>query len=132
MFASYVSPAPSDASDFVDPLEAMISFDDELYYLPEYYYWDYETPTSVGCPYGGTLQIEASETGDSLTLEECAFSQGFMLTGSGSYDYGAGLFTLDVTVSGIGDGVLGYVRDDNQSTYTLTGDFNGEPINLSE
>lgn len=131
VYASYVPLAPVEASDFADPLEAMISFDDELYYLPEYYYWDYETPTSVGCPYGGTLQFEATDVGDSISMEACAFSKGFILTGSGGNDYDAGLFELQVTVNGIGNGTLTYLRDDNQGTYALTGEFNGEQINLA-
>jgi hypothetical protein len=110
----------------------MISFDDELYYLPEYYYWDYETPTSVGCPYGGTLHIEATDVGDSLTLDGCIFSRGFELTGTGGNDYDAGLFTLEVAVGGIADGTLSYIRDDNQGTYSLTGEYGGEPVDLSQ
>jgi pimeloyl-ACP methyl ester carboxylesterase len=133
MYDDYVPLPPQDASAFADPLEAMISFDDELYYLPEYYYWDYETPTTIGCPFGGTLTIEATELGEQITLNGCAFSAGFALTGTGGYaDYEAGLFTLEVTVSGLAEGTLSYVRDDNEGTYSLTGTYDGQPIDLSE
>ncbi len=128
---AFVPLAPLDAADFADPLEAMIAVDNEIYYLPEYYYWDVETPTTVACPFGGTMHFEPTDVGDILTLEQCAFVNGFVLTGSGGNDYDAGLFSLEVTVSGVGAGTLSYTRDDNQGTYTLTGDYNGLPIELS-
>jgi hypothetical protein len=131
-YKSYAPLAPLDAADFADPLEAMISVDNELYYLPEYYYWDVETPTSVACPFGGTLRFEATDAGDSLTLEQCAFVDSFILTGAGSNDYDAGVFTLEVKVSGVGIGTLSFTRDDNQGTYTLTGDYNGKPVELMQ
>jgi hypothetical protein len=132
IFDEYWPLASTDAAEFADPLEAMIAFDDELYYLPEYYYWDYVTPTAIGCPFGGTIQFEATDTGDQLTLDACAFADGFRLTGTGGNDYDAGLFTLDVDVGGLGTGTLSYVRDDNEGTYTLTGEFNGEEVDLSQ
>jgi hypothetical protein len=109
----------------------MIAVDNEIYYLPEYYYWDVETPTTIGCPYGGTMYFESSDVGDSLNLEQCAFINGFALTGSGGNDYDNGLFTLDVKVSGEEAGTLSFTRDDTQGTYTLTGDYNGSPVDLS-
>lgn len=130
MFNPYVPLAPLNAADFADPMEAMISADDEINYLPEYYYWDVLTPTSVGCPFGGTLHFEANDVGDSLTLNECAFSRGFILSGTGGNDYEAGQFSLEVTVSGDGNGTLSYLRDDNLGTYTLTGEYNGQPVDL--
>ena len=54
----YIPIAPTDAAEFVDPLDAMDSADTEIYYLPEYYNWDGETPTSVGCPFGGVVRFE--------------------------------------------------------------------------
>lgn len=131
MFLSYVPLAPVDAADFTDPMEAMISADNEIYYLPEYYYWDVITPTSVGCPFGGTLHFEPNDVGDSLTLNECAFSRGFVLSGTGGNDFEAGQFFLEVTVSGVGSGTLSYLRDDNLGTYTLTGKYNNQPVDLS-
>ena len=90
----FVPLAPLDASEFANPLEALRSADDEIYYLPDYYYWDLETPTSVGCPFGGTLSFEATDNGDSFSLDACSFTNGFSLTGSGFYNYDDGSFTL--------------------------------------
>jgi len=131
LYDSYVPLALLDATAYADPLEAMISVDNEIYYLPEYYYWDVETPTTVACPYGGTLHFEATDAGDILTLKQCAFVSGFVLSGSGGNDYDAGLFTLEGMVSGVGSGTLIYIRDDNQGTYTLTGNYNGAPVGIT-
>lgn len=132
MFNPYVPLAPRAMADFADLMEAMIAVDDEIYYLPEYYYWDFETPTTVACPYGGAMHFEVTDPGDSLTLEQCAFVKDFILTGSGGNDYDAGLFTLEVEVSGAGTGTLSYTRDDNEGTYDLTGTYNGEPVALKQ
>jgi pimeloyl-ACP methyl ester carboxylesterase len=123
----YVALAPADAAEFADPLEAMQSADNEIYYLPEYYYWDVTTPTTAGCPYGGTLAFEPSDSGEAFTLTDCAFSDGFVMTGSGVYDYEQDLFTLDVTISGIAEGALVYERDGNGEV-SVTGDYGGQSV----
>lgn len=122
--------APRSAAEFADPLEALASFDDEFYYLPEYYYWDNETPTSLGCPSGGTLAFEASDAGESFALDGCAFSEGFRLTGAGSYDDETSLFTLEVTVSGRTSGALTYTRDADGKRH-VQGEYGGQEIDLS-
>jgi hypothetical protein len=122
--------APRDAAEFADPLEALASVDDELYYLPEYYYWDLTTPTAVGCPYGGTLAFEPSDDGEVFTLEQCAFSEGFVMTGSGAYNYDEELFSLEVAVSGLADGQLTYTRDADWNLQ-VTGEYAGEQVDLS-
>jgi hypothetical protein len=63
------------------------------------YYWDYLSPTLVGCSFGGTLQFEATDTGDKMTLSACAMVQNFALSGSGENDFDAETFTLVVSVS---------------------------------
>jgi pimeloyl-ACP methyl ester carboxylesterase len=131
LYNSYVPLAMQNTADFTDTLEMMIAVDNEIYYLPEYYYWDMETPTSTGCPYGGTFHFEVTDVGDSLTLDQCAFIKGFALTGSGGNDYNNSLFTLDVKVSGDGAGSLNFTRDDSQGTYNLTGDYKGSAVDLT-
>jgi pimeloyl-ACP methyl ester carboxylesterase len=126
----FVPLAPRSAAAFADPLEALASFDDEFYYLPEYYYWDYETPTSVGCPFGGTLTFEPSDAGETFAVDQCAFSEGFIMTGAGSNDYESSLFTLEVTVSGMAPGVLTYSRDADGNR-SARGEYDGQAIDLS-
>jgi hypothetical protein len=130
---AYVPLPPADASAFADPLEALLSADTEINFLPEYYYWDTKTPVSVGCPHGGTLHFSAGDEGDTLKLSNCAFSAGFAMTGSGLYAIEVGSFTLDVAVTGPA-GVTGnllYERNEH-GAIKVSGDYAGEMINLSE
>jgi pimeloyl-ACP methyl ester carboxylesterase len=126
----YLPLAPEEAADFADPLEAMLSVDDEIYYLPEYYYWDLETPTSVGCSFGGTLSFEPSDAGEQFTLASCAFSRGFVMTGTGEYNYDEEQFRLEVSVTGLANGELAYVREADGSI-RVTGTHDGEAMDLS-
>ncbi|MEW6239263.1 MAG: alpha/beta fold hydrolase [Chloroflexota bacterium] len=128
--AEFAPLAPRDAADFESPLEALASVDDELYYMPEYYYWDVETPTSIGCPFGGTFVFEPSDSGEIYRLTNCAFSEGFVMTGDGSYNYDEELFTLNVVVGGLADGLLVYTRDADYNL-TVTGQYDGEAVDLS-
>jgi hypothetical protein len=50
----YVQISPRLAGAFKTPQNALSSVETEIYYLPEYFYWDGFTPTAVGCTYGGT------------------------------------------------------------------------------
>ena len=127
----FVPLAPFNANEFKTPLDAFISVDDEIYYLPEYYYWDVETTTSIGCPFGGRLTFEATDSGDSLKLDACAFSDGFIMTGSGSNNYDEGTFILEVNVSGLKEGALAYTRD-GDGVLHVSGTYAGKEVDLSE
>jgi len=128
----YVPLAPLNAFDFENPLKALDSAYTEIYYLPEYYYWDAETPTTVGCPFGGTLAFEASDAGNTFSLTNCAFSAGFVMTGTGAYNYNDdGAFTLDVNVTGLAAGQLHYSRQSDDSIH-VTGTYSDQMIDLEE
>jgi hypothetical protein len=128
---AFVPLAEASAAGYEDPLEALNSVDNEIYYLPEYYYWDTETPTTIGCPYGGgTLTFQPSDDGEVFTLIECAFSDGFVMTGSGSYNYDEELFSLDVTVAGLESGKLVYTRDADGLLH-VSGEYGGQAVDLS-
>ncbi len=129
--SEFVPLAPASAADFESPLEALASVDDEIYYLPEYYYWDAETTTSLGCPFGGTLTFEAVNEGEKFTFNNCAFSEGFTLTGEGLNSYDWETFTLSVSVSGLAEGVLTYTRD-KDGNLSVTGTYDGLEVDLSE
>ncbi len=125
-------PIPAmEAQDYADPLEAMVAVDNEINFLPEFYDWDWETPTSVGCTYGGVLSFETSDTGVAFNFNSCAFSKGFTLEGTGAYVDESGDFTITVTVSGVKEGNLVYTHLSDNSI-TLTGEYGGEAIDLSQ
>jgi pimeloyl-ACP methyl ester carboxylesterase len=87
-------PASLDAFDSVETMLDSIEF--EIFYMPEYYWWDTETDTPVGCNLGGTITFSAGVDGDVYTMQDCAFMEGVTLTGDGYYNWDDDLFTLDV------------------------------------
>jgi pimeloyl-ACP methyl ester carboxylesterase len=127
----FVSLAPQDAAEFATPLEAMVSVDNEINYLPEYYYMSYTIARAISCPFGGKFAFDSNDTSDIYTLTECAFSDGFVMTGTGSYNYDEELFTLEVDVTGLKDGSLTYTRD-SEGTLHVTGTYGGETVDLTE
>jgi len=120
------------ASDYPDPLDIFWAIDGEVQLQPEYYYSRFEEDTAVACPYGGSFTFGPRVGGAAFTFEDCAYTQGFALTGDGNYDYGAGRFTIDAEVSGDKSGTLTYVRDNNSGSISVTGEYGGETIDLQD
>ena len=127
MMDSYVPLAPEHADLFASLSEALASFEMELDYLPEYYYWSEYEPLRAGCPQGGTLQTESTDKGIAISLSGCSFSTGFQLTGTGLYDSGNDTFAMNVITSGnwVCDR-LEYVR--TAETIRIDGSCNGQPL----
>lgn len=123
--------ALANAADYESPLDALYDVESEITYLPEYYYSSSSGVNAVACPYGGTFAFGSDDTSDLYTLTDCAFSDGFVMTGTGSYNYDDGSFTLEVGVTGLKDGTLTYVRDADWAI-TVTGEYGGEAIDLSQ
>ncbi|MGH8872904.1 MAG: alpha/beta hydrolase [Acidimicrobiia bacterium] len=83
--------------DEFDSAESMFdSVELEIFYLPEYYWWDTVTDTPVGCHQGGTITFTALEEADGFVFDECVLMEGLSLTGEGSYDWDEDVFILDV------------------------------------
>src|SRR5258706_6483858 len=98
----YVPLPPRKAAEFEDALAAFQSAETELNYTPEYYYWDGVTPTSIGYLSGsGTLAFEPGDARTIFTLDQCAFTQGWKMTGTGSYNADLDRFVLEVKVGGV-------------------------------
>jgi pimeloyl-ACP methyl ester carboxylesterase len=131
MYDPYMPIPAMDAQDYADPLEAMVAVDNEINYLPEFYDWDWETPTSVGCTDGGELSFEVSDTGVDFSFNACSFSQGFTLDGTGTYTDESGDFTIEAAISGNAEGNLVYTHL-YDGGITLTGEYGGESIELSQ
>lgn len=84
--------------DGFENAEAMFSaIESDLFYLPEYYWWDAVTDTAVGCALGGVLTISAGDTNDVFNLAGCGLIEGVVLSGEGSYDWEQDVFSLDVS-----------------------------------
>lgn len=106
----YVPLAPREVNEFASPLQAMQSAETEIFYLPEFWYWDYATLTRAGCAVQGTLQFHAQGDAILFDLKQCAFTNGFVINGQGDYDSARDRFRLRVTVSGAQNCKLRYER----------------------
>ena len=120
------------ASDYADPLEIFWAIDGAIELQPEYFYSYFEEDTSVACPYGGSFTFGPSDTGQAFTFDGCTYTKGFSLTGTGSYDYGSGGFTIDAQVSGDKSGSLTYTRNYDNGSISVTGEYGGETIDLQQ
>ena len=94
-------------ADTEDPETMLSNIEWEIGYLPEYYYWDLFTDTSVGCPEGGTLSFTATEVGNDFSFEDCGLATDVLMSGTGSYDSLEDVFILDVSM---GECSYGYQR----------------------
>jgi pimeloyl-ACP methyl ester carboxylesterase len=126
----YLPVAPADAADFESPLEALDALTTDLLYLPEYYYWDGATLMMTACPKGGALSFAPSFSRDQFRFSRCAFSEGFTITGSGSYDYESGDLILSVQVGGYKTGQMNYLLNSEGRSF-ISGEFDGNLIEMT-
>ncbi len=127
----YVPSLPEDVSAFSDPMQMMRTVDEDLYLLPEVYYGT-ETGATIGCNHGGTYTLELGDGTENHIYTNCSPVKGLILNGSGVYDDSTKLFTMEVTVSGAKEGQLTYTLDYSSGRSTLTGEYGGEAIDITE
>ena len=122
----YVPLAPRFAVSFLGPRRALSSVETEIYYLPEFFYWDGYEEQATGCAYGGVLGFAPNEfgTGYDLSLNKCSFTNNFIMTGSGSYDGTIDQFILTVKTTGRWKCDLTYTRTGED--VSITGKCNGK------
>jgi pimeloyl-ACP methyl ester carboxylesterase len=121
-----------DASAYADVLETFHAIDSEIQLQPEYFYGSFTDNVTVACPYGGTFTFGPSDAGETYTFENCVYTQGFALTGTGSNDYDSGIITFDTQVAGTKKGSLVYTNNLSDGTSSVTGEYGGEQIDLSQ
>ena len=114
------------------PLEVFKAIDSELLSQPEYYYSYFTEDTTFACAYGGAFTFGPSADGESYSYQNCSFTDGFAITGSGGYDSNTGILTFEAEVSGTKSGTLTYTHDYSNGTVSVTGEYGGENIDLSE
>jgi len=126
----YVPLAPSSVRVFDNPLQALNAAFNEIFYLPDYFYWNGSNLGLAACTTGGVIGFASErDNGDQFRLSDCAFFSGFNMTGTGSYK--GKVFTLDVRIAGFETGRLTYTKDAN-GKITVTGEYAGKQIDLSD
>ena len=111
---AYVPLPPDNATSYRDALEAMRSFEDQIFALPEYLGWNGDEDLALGCDTGGTLTISLNDNGagDTYVFADCAFAKGFALSGKGSFTTDSGEVKLTADISGNRTGQLNYTHLD--------------------
>jgi pimeloyl-ACP methyl ester carboxylesterase len=128
----YVPFMPEDVSAFADPLEIFSAIDTELSLQPEYYYSYLTEDTTFACPHGGSFTFGPSDVGETYRFTNCAFTKGFVMTGTGSFDYSSGIFKLETQVNGEKSGELTYTNNYRTGALSVTGEYGGETIDLQQ
>lgn len=124
----YVPIAPRSTKPFKDPAEALSAVETEIYYLPEFFYWEGFTSTATGCTYGGTFNFDTNNAGTRYLFDfhQCEFIEKFRMTGDGFYNTENDRFVLEVKTTGRWTCNLKYVRTGEQ--LKITGKCNGKSI----
>ncbi|HEY9525490.1 MAG TPA: alpha/beta fold hydrolase [Anaerolineales bacterium] len=128
----YVPVGPPTTRSFADPAEAFSAVETEIYYLPEFFYWDVFTPTSVGCTYGGTFDFDLSNDGIKylFAFDRCEFTANFRMTGTGRYNTELDRFVLNIKTTGRWTCDVQYIRRGER--VNITGKCNGKPIQADQ
>jgi hypothetical protein len=128
----YVPIAPRSTKSFDSPAEALSWIETEIYYLPEFFYWDGYTPTAVGCTYGGTFNFDMDRAGTKYRFEfdRCEFIANFRMTGSGRYNIELDRFVLNIKTTGRWTCDVEYVRRGDR--INITGKCNGKPVKTDQ
>jgi pimeloyl-ACP methyl ester carboxylesterase len=120
------------AGAYADVLKTIHAVDNEIQLQPEYFYGSLTEDVSVACPFGGTFTFGPSDAGEAYTFENCEYIKDFVLTGSGSNNYEANTITFDTKVTGTKEGSLVYTDNLTDDTLSVTGEYGGKTIDLSQ
>jgi len=128
---SYTPLTLTEMSAAGDPFSVAQALEKEINQSPELGNWDGNDPLSVGCDFGGAVEVSAAEEGTAYTFNKCAWWRNMIVDGGGTQiDEGAenvGL-TLDLSVSGMHQGQLTYRHNTTTDGMTLTGTYDGKAV----
>jgi hypothetical protein len=130
--SAYKPLAAKDMSAYANVLDAFHAVDNEIQLQPQYFYSSLTKEESLACPFGGSFTFGPSDSGEAYTFKDCAYIKGFALTGTGSNDSNKGIVTFNTQVAGAKEGNLVYTNNTTDGTSSVTGDYGGEKINLSQ
>lgn len=120
MIDGYDALSPDQVEDYEDPEVLAVSIATELYWLP-----DFPGPSAWGCDRAGSLEL--TEDGE-IALRACSFVEDVIVDGVGTWDDELEQLELELQISGTHEGSLTYVED--EVMLTITGTYNGQPVNI--
>jgi pimeloyl-ACP methyl ester carboxylesterase len=129
---AYEPLSKQNAGDYANVLDTFYAVDTEIQLQAEYFYGSFTEDVSVACPFGGSFTFGPSDAGEAYTFDKCEYVKGFALTGSGNYEYENSVITYDTQVSGVKEGSLVYTDNLADGTLSVTGEYGGETIDLSQ
>ncbi|MCC6500926.1 MAG: alpha/beta fold hydrolase [Anaerolineales bacterium] len=129
---AYAPHMPAKASEFDNPLDLFADIETELSLQPEYYYGSFTEDVSFACPFGGAFTFGPGEVGEAYRFTDCEFTQGFAISGVGSFNYDTSVLTFEAQVGGDKTGTLTYTSNYSDGSITVTGEYGGETIDLSQ
>lgn len=133
VYSPYVPNAPQSAAAYPNAAVALNVFFVETFYTPAFLLSDLAAPFEAGCTVAGRTLYTPVQDGEVIryNFDACTFSEGFSVTGTGSYDTVNGIIEMDVTVSGDSEGSLQFTRNLGLGTITVSGTLDGEPVDIS-
>jgi len=126
---NYLLPVAADAKDFEDLKQSVFQTEIDMILMPEHLYNSKKDETiEVACPVSGKFSfIQSQDKKEKFTFTDCAFSKGFVLNGTGSFDIDTAYREYNWQVSGYEIGELNYIYD-SKSGITLQGVYAGKAI----
>lgn len=125
----YVPLPPDSARDFRDPLAALASFETEVYYWPEYFYWDGASASAAGCGLRGNVEWRTNPSGVVFfKFSNCSFTRGFVASGEARYNPERDRFTFEARTNGLERCTLNYTREGER--YSATGNCGGRKVRI--
>ena len=121
----------TDPAEATDSIQVAYGLQTELEQSPEVRNWEGSETLSLGCDFGGTLEISAAGEGTAYSFAKCAWWPDLVFDGTGiSIEEGAenaGL-TLDLAVSGDHTGQITYRHSTATGAMTLNGTYDGKVV----
>lgn len=128
---SYIPPMPADAGQISDLLETFYQVDLEIILMPEHFYnSEKSTNISAACPYGGSFSFILENKVETFNFTQCEFSEGLILTGSGTIDMVPLNSSYTFDIDGLKEGSLIYTFNRETGSISLTGTYDGKKVDL--
>lgn len=123
----------TDPEDLKDGFAVALAFDTEHYFFAPLAAWDGQEKASFGCPFGGTMTAEFTQSGTDYGFADCRFWPDLAATGHGQWidmDGAEDGLSLNLAFLGKAKGQLIYRHLSASDTYSLTGVWNGQLAKL--